>query len=169
VSTAKARENQKPAPKSADVIVVPSIYDDFMIKTGNIRVKFADGHSEVLTTEGNYASPRVSPDGKIGWLRVDKSNVDLRQKNRRGADAVIVRLPDGTTKEFFADAQAPFIGNWKFTAGGKSVAIESSSYHGPAFYVLYDIKSGKAKDNINRYVPYENLPAWAKPLAIEHS
>jgi hypothetical protein len=155
------------SPEKVDIVIVPSAYDDFLMKTGDIRVTFSDGPSELLTKEGNCALPRISPRGEIGWLRVDKTNIDVQQKNRRGVDAVVVRLPDGTTKEFVAGPQAPFIGSWKFGDRGKSIVIQSSSYHGPRFYVRYDLETGKVKDKINTYEPYEQLPLWAKPLARE--
>jgi hypothetical protein len=167
--TVNAKDDQNPIPEAAEVVAVPSVYDDFMVRTGNIRVKFQDGHLEVLTQEGNCISPQISHDKKVGWLRIDKTQVNLQQRNRRGVDALVIRYRDGTTKEFFADSQAPFIGKWGFADGGKLVAIQSSSYHGPLHYVLYDIQSGKVQDKIDIYVPYRELPAWAKPLAQENS
>lgn len=149
------------------MVVMPSDFDKFMVQTGNIRITFLDGHSEIWTTEGNCTSPRVSSHGDVGWIRVDKSKVDLVAKNRRGEDKVIVQLSGGERKEFAPNAAAPFIGNWTFADSDKAVAIQSAAYHGPRFYIKYDLSTGKVSDEVDRYLPYEQLPAWAKEISDE--
>lgn len=164
-----AGESQGSMPASAAVVIVPSNFDSFMIQTGNIRIKFSDGHSEVWTTEGNCTSPRVSANGSVGWVRVDKSKVDLAAKNREGEDKVIVQLSDGKRKEFAPNPATPFIGNWSFVDGDRAVAIQSSGYHGPRFYIKYDLSTGKVEGQVDRYVAYEELPAWAKQISHERA
>jgi hypothetical protein len=162
-----AAGSQNSRPLSASIVIVPSALDNFMIQTGNVRVTFSDGHSEVLTAEGNCAWPRVSLDGDVGWIRVDKSKVDLAAKNRKGEDKVIVHMADGGRKEFAPNPEAPFISNWSFADNGKAVAIQSSGYHGSAFYIKYDISKGKAIDEIDQYVPCKELPSWARAISDE--
>jgi len=154
-------------PKSAVVNVVPSPYDDFLVRTGNIEVRFSDGTSAVWTAGGNCTSPHVSSKGCVGWIEVDKSKVDVEAKNRHGEDKVIIRCVDGSQKEFTGSAEAPFIGKWEFADNNTAVAIQSSSYHGPRHYIKYDIHTHKVKEDIATYVPYEELPSWAKRISNE--
>jgi hypothetical protein len=167
VQLSVAEVSAKPKPTSATVVVVPSGFDTFMLQTGNIQVTFSDGHSELLTAEGDCISPRISSNGDIGWVRVDKSKVDFVAKNREGEDEVTVQLADGKRKEFAANLTAPFIGNWSFADGNSAVAIQSSAYHGPRFYRKYDLVTGKLVDEITAYVPYNKLPVWAKQISDE--
>jgi hypothetical protein len=167
VGVSKAAESSETKPMSATVVVVPSEFDNFMIQTGNIQITFPDGHSEVWTTEGDCASPRVTSKGDVGWIRVDKSKVDSLAKNRIGEDKVIIQLFDGRRKEFPPHPAAPFIGNWKFADNNTAVAIQSSGYHGPSFYIKYDLYSGKVVERISNYVPLSRLPSWAKEISDE--
>ncbi|HZQ18308.1 MAG TPA: hypothetical protein VFA90_06270 [Terriglobales bacterium] len=158
---------QKAKPISASVVAVPSTFDSFMIQTGNIRVTFSDGHSELLTTDGNCTSPQISDNGLIGWIWVDKSKVDLAAMNREGRDTVVIQLPNNGRKEFAPNAAGPFIGRWSFVDGGRAVAIQSSGYHGPSLYIEYDVSTGKVIDHVDQYVPYDQLPSWAKQISDE--
>ena len=153
--------------RTITVVELPSAADSVLLRTGNIQVTFADGHSKMVTSEGNCRLPKISHDGKIGWLRVDKNDVDLVKETRRGIDAVVVLMQGGRIKQFLPDPEAPFIGAWQFAEGGKSVAIKSSSYHGPRHYRVYDIESGKVMESIDIYVPNKRLPAWAQSLGNE--
>jgi hypothetical protein len=165
VSIAAASSNA--TPKSAVVKIVPSTFDDFLIRTGNVEVRFSDGTRAVWTTAGNCTSPRVSSKGCVGWIEVDKSKVDVVAKNRQGEDKVIVQCVDGSRKEFTGDAEAPFIGKWEFADHDTAIAIQSSAYHGPRHYIKYDIKTHKVKEEIGTYVPYQELPSWAKRISNE--
>jgi len=167
VQLSVAEVSAKPLPTSATVVVVPSRFDTFMLQTGNIRVMFSDGHSELLTAEGDCTSPRISSNGDVGWVRVDKSKVDFMAQNREGEDEVMVQLADGKRKEFAANPTAPFIGTWSFADGNGAVAIQSSAYHGPRFYRKYDLVTGKLVDEITAYVSFNKLPVWAKQISDE--
>jgi hypothetical protein len=157
----------KPKPTSATVVVVPSEFDTFIDRTGNIRVTFSDGHSETLSSDGNCTSPHVSPNGDVGWVRVDKSKVDFVAKNREGEDNVIVRFADGKRKEFTPNPAGRFVGDWDFADNGKSIVIQSSGYHGPRFYTKYELSTGTVTGEINQYIPYDELPSWAKNVSDE--
>lgn len=50
-------------PESAEVVDIPAAQANLGIKAGNIRVRFSNGHSEVLTRTGNCIEPKVSPTG----------------------------------------------------------------------------------------------------------
>ena len=144
------------------------IEQHFSFRPVNIKVSFSDGSSQFLTNEGNCRLPRISARGEIGWLRLDKTGVDLQRQTRqksRGIDAVVVRLRNGTVKEFMPDEEFAFIGDWKFADRGKSIVIQSSGHHGPRTYWRFDLQTGVMKDSIETYVPYEQLPHWAKPIA----
>jgi hypothetical protein len=168
ISTSLGEGNDEQSdPKSVTVIEVPSAADSVVRRTGNVSVTYADGHSKSITSEGNCMSPKISRDKKIGWVRVDKSDVDLFKEIRRGIDAVVVLMQGGETKQFLPDSEAPFIGRWQFAKGGKCVAIESSSYHGPRHYSLHDIETAKVLESIEDYVPNKQLPAWARSLVNE--
>ena len=169
VATTLAGVVQNSKPSSATVVVVPSDFDSFMVQTGNIQITFSDGHSEVWTAEGNCTSPHVSSNGDVGWIRVDKSKIDLVAKNRQGDDKLIVQLPDGKRKEFVPNAAAPFIGNWSFADNDTAVAIQSSGYHGPRFYIKYDLSTGKVLGEIDRYVAYDELPSWARQISDQRA
>lgn len=153
-------------PTKVTVIPVPSPHDACMVRTGNIEVTFTDGFTQLLTNNGNCRLPRISARGEIGWLWLDKTNVDfqcMRQK-RRGIDAVVVRLRNGEVKEFMPDAEFAFIGDWRFGDRGKSIVIQSSGYHGPRTYYRFDLQTGRMVNSIESYVRYERLPPWAKPM-----
>lgn len=156
-------------PKSAVIKTVPSPFDDFMIQTGNVEVQFSDGTSELWTTEGNCVSTEVSRKGCVGWIQIDKSKVDVVAKNRQGEDKVVIRCPDGSRREFTGDPEAPFIGKWGFADNDTAVTIQSSAYHGPRHYLKYDLNTHKVKDEIATYVPYEELPSWAKRISNERA
>src|SRR2546423_9259019 len=47
------------SPKSVEILVVPSVYDTFLIQTGNVKVTFSDNHTEVWTDQGNATAPRL--------------------------------------------------------------------------------------------------------------
>jgi len=154
-------------PTLVAVVTVPSEFDSFMVSTGNIRVTFSNGRSELWTERGNCISPRLSSKGEVGWVQVDKSKVDLPTKSRHGKDELVVRLLDGSRRTFLTNPEAPFIGNWNFTDNASAVAIQSAGYHGPRSYIKYDIETGKVKDEINAYGAYDTLPSWAKELSDE--
>jgi len=67
-------------------------------------------------------------------------------------------------KDLMPEAEFAFIGDWRFGDRGRSVVIKSSGYHGPRSYYRFDLQTGRMMDSIESYVPYEQLPLWAKPI-----
>lgn len=136
-------------------------------ETGNVKVTFTDGHTEVLTHTGDCYNAKVSPNGNVGWIRAGKSErvPGPRRTIQTGKDSLVVRLPDGTTKKFPPLGENVYIMDWKFD-DDKAVIVRSMGYHGPSSYVQYDLASGKVIDSRGPdYTPYAELPPWAKPLA----
>jgi hypothetical protein len=158
-----------PTPLSVAMIPVPSRFDSFLAQTGNIQVTFSDGHTEMWTQSGNAILPRKSRRGDIGWVELDKRQIDVAAKNRRGQDKLVVRLHDGVRREFTMNADIPFIRNWSFAENDTAVSIQMSGYHGAASYIEYDLRTGQAKDQIIGYVSPETLPAWAKQVSDDGS
>ncbi len=63
-------------PKTVSMIVVPSRYDGYVVKTGNVKATFTDGHTEVLTESADCHDAKISPKGNVGWIRIDKKSID---------------------------------------------------------------------------------------------
>jgi hypothetical protein len=52
-------------PKRASIVIVPSRFDHFLIQTGDVKVTFRDGRSEVWTHTGDCHDVKVSPEGML--------------------------------------------------------------------------------------------------------
>jgi hypothetical protein len=153
-------------PKHASIVIVPSRFDHFLIQTGDVKVTFRDGRSEVWTHTGDCHDVKVSPRGNVGWIRMDKKSVDVGRMTVAGKDSLVLRLLDGSVKEFPPFNENVCIMDWKFADDDTAVVVRSMGHHGPSSYVRYDIATGKAADSRGpNYTPYDKLPAWAKPLA----
>jgi len=155
-------------PESAEVVDIPAAQVNFGIKAGNIKVRFSDGQSKILTRTGNCMEPKVSPTGHVGWTQCsgfDRKGYALNQK-------LIIHLRNGVAKEFKANPNAPFIVAWAFADNDSGVVIQSMSFHGPSSYIRYDLATeGKTNEKAGRD-DSEPLPEWAQPVAKtlpEHS
>ena len=152
-------------PKRASIIVVPSRYDGYVVKTGNVKVTFSDGHAEVWTHSGDCYNVKISPKGNVGWIRIDKKKIDPRRMIVVGKDSLVVRRLDESIKTFPPFDENVSIMDWSF-AGDTALIIRSMGYHGPSSFVRYDLTSGDVIDSCGpNYIPYAKLPKWAKPLA----
>jgi hypothetical protein len=156
-------------PLKAEVVAVSSVADAWMMQTGNIKVTFSDRHAEIWTKDGSCAWPQVSRSGKVGWVHVDKSHIDSVNKRRIGRDVVVVQAVDGKRKTFTPDPEAPFIEGWGFFDNGSTIAFESRGQHGHAFYIKYKTDSGRKMEEIDYYLPVEQLPSWAQSLSSRRS
>ena len=125
-------------PKTVSIIVVPSRYDGYVVKTGNVKVTFSDGHTEVWTQSGDCYNANISPKGNVGWIRIDKKSIDPGRMIVVGKDSLVVRLLDATTKTFPPFAENVHIMDWRF-ADDKAVIVRSMGYHGPSSFVQYQI------------------------------
>ena len=62
--------DQQSTAKDVSIIVVSSPTGGG--KIGNVKVAFADGHTEVLTHTGDCYNAKVSAKGDVGWIRIGK-------------------------------------------------------------------------------------------------
>lgn len=104
-------------PKTASIIIVPSKFDGFLVQTGNVEVVFRDGNRDVWTKEGDCRDVHVSSKGHVGWIRIDKASVDVVNKTILGKDLLIVRMLDGTLKQFPPYRDNVSIEEWRFADG----------------------------------------------------
>ena len=166
-----ASDDQRSTPKDVSIIVVPSQSEGR--KTGNVKVTFTDGRTEVLTHTGDCFDAKVSPNGNVGWIRsaklehlTDNKGVTYPKMVAVNKDSLVVRLLDGKTRKFPPLGENTFIVDWRFGDDDKTVILRSMGYHGPSSFVKYDLASGKVIDSRGPgYTPYAELPAWAKLLA----
>jgi tetratricopeptide (TPR) repeat protein len=150
--------------KDVSIMPVPSRSEGG--ETGNVKVTFSDGHTEMLTHTGDCYKAKVSAKGKIGWIRIGKAESSFGRTMKVGKDSLVVRLPDATTKKFPPFEENVCIMDWRFTDDDKTLIVRSMGYHGPSSYVQYDLATGKVIDSRGpNYTPYAKLPTWAKPLA----
>jgi hypothetical protein len=85
-------------PTSVTIVDVPSERRDYGINIGNVKVRFADGHSELWTNKGKCLIPHVSAKGYVGWTRYTSRNHYQEPVN----DVLRVCFPDRTFKDFRA-------------------------------------------------------------------
>jgi hypothetical protein len=153
-------------PKSASIVIVPSPYDEYLVPTGDVKVTFSDGRSEVWTHSGDCRDAKVSTSGSVGWIRMDKKHVDTHRMMLTGKDSLVVRLPYGKLREFSPYDENVGIMDWRFADDGKAVIVRSMGFHGPSSYAKYEISTGHLIDARGPdYTPYDKLPSWVKPLA----
>jgi len=154
------------ASTAKDVSIMPVSSRSEGGETGNVKVTFSDGHTEMLTHTGDCYKAKVSAKGKIGWFRIGKTESSFGRSMTVGKDSHVVRLPDATTKKFPPFEENVCIMDWRFTDDDKTLIVRSMGYHGPSSYVQYDLATGKVIDSRGpNYTPYAKLPTWAKPLA----
>jgi len=154
------------ASTAKDVSIMPVSSRSEGGETGNVKVTFSDGHTEMLTHTGDCYKAKVSAKGKIGWIRIGKTESSFGRSMKVGKDSLVVRLPDATTKKFPPFEENVCIMDWRFTDDDKTLIVRSMGYHGPSSYVQYDLATGKVIDSRGpNYTPYAKLPTWAKPLA----
>lgn len=149
------------SPKSATIVDVPAKYVGGWLIPGNVKVLFADGHSELWTKQGNCMKPLVSTNGIVGWVHFTKED----ERGYFMNDTLQLRLPDGSTKDFAPNKHGPFIEQWGFAEDNTAVVIQSRGGHGPALFIKYEIASGRVTGHQDGFVPDEQMPKWAKPYA----
>ena len=159
-------------PMGVSIAIVASRFDPFATPTGNVRVTFRDQHTEVWTHGGDCRDAHLSQKGDVGWVRAEKTGIDRPNMRVSGRDFLNLRLLDGTLRELspLADVgDARLIEEWRFADRGATVVIRARSYHGPAFYLKYDVQTGRVIDDVGTYRPFAELPVWAKSIADESS
>jgi hypothetical protein len=164
-SHAHAADDAHSAPKRATLVIVPSPYDSFLVPTGNVKVTFRDGHTELWTHEGDCRDVKTSSKGNVGWVRMDKKSVNTVRMTIAGKDTLVVRLRDGTTHEFPPFEENVSIEDWRFADDDTAIIMRSMGHHGPSSYVKYAVSTGRVIDSRAGYIPNQQLPSWAKPIA----
>lgn len=130
--------------------------------SGNVRVTFADGHTEMWTERGRCTKPRVV-NGSVGWVCVTSAN----GQGEPIKSVVRVRALEGKVRDFPA---ARFIKDWNFAGDGYRVVIKSSDGQGPSGCVLFDSETGKQLHSVKstavrRAELFTALPGYAQPFA----
>ena len=94
---------------------------------GDIKVTYADGHTEMWTKGALCGDPYVSSAGDVSWIHSTKND---DRYTHRAPDTVHVRLRSGDTKEL--KPNDAFIETWAFASNDSEVVIKSRGDHGPA-------------------------------------
>jgi len=144
-------------PKKAAVIIPPG--EDYL-QMGDIKVTYADGHTEMWTQGALCGDPHVSSAGDVGWVHSTKSD---DRYTHRTPDMLHVHLHGGETREL--KPNDPFIETWVFAGNNSEIIIKSRQHHGPAAYIKYDLKTGRETGRIDEYLDESKMPKWAKPFA----
>jgi hypothetical protein len=121
--------------------------------TGNIQVRYADGHTEQLTQDGKSTQPALSPQGLVGWVYLADKNKDL----------LAVRGLDGMIKSYAPNSM--FVLNWGFVDDGNAVVIGSMQHHGPPYFIKYNLQTGNVLGRVDVYHK-DSMPEWAKPFDL---
>ncbi len=145
-------------PTSAEIVDVPSERRDYGAPIGNVRVKFADGHSEFWTRLGRCIHVRCSESGLVGWTRYTSRNRDGGPAN----GVLRVMVSPNQWKDFEA---RPYIEDWGFADHDKTVIVKSRGRHGPCHIYKFSLTTGQLIDHARGSEYYANTPDWAKPFA----
>ena len=92
-----------------------------------------------------------------------RANKRTNDRYGRDADVLHLHMRDGAIKEFKPNNL--FIMDWAFASHNSEVVIKSMAHHGASCFIKYDIQSGRATGHVDGYVPEEQMPKWARPLA----
>lgn len=145
-------------PVSAEIVDVPAERMDWGEPIGNVRVKFADGHSEFWTRKGRCMHVRRSKSGLVGWSRFSTRNSHGEPVN----DVLRVMVTTSTWKDIKVDL---LIEEWDFSDSDTTVIIKMRGRHGPATVQKYSLETGKLIASAEASVPYADTPDWAKPFS----
>ena len=148
-------------PKSVSIVDVPRERRDYGSNIGNIKVRFTDGHSETWTSLGRCMDAHGSRRGLVGWTRYTERNDYQEPVN----NTLRIRFLNGKIRDFKAFFNGPFIEDWGFADGDSAVVIASRARHGHAYYLKYDIATGKLIGTVEVPPSYDELPKWAQPYA----
>ena len=97
--------------------------------------------------------PRKSTTGLEGWTHAD-------YRHSKGAwmnSTLVVKTKNGKIKKFAAEYA--FIVGWDYCYDDSCVVIQSQNAHGPFYWQLYDISSGKLLDSFYRSKA-DVFPEW---------
>ena len=98
---------------------------------------------------------RTSKTGLQGWTHADHRHSSGTWMN----STLVIKTRQGKIKTF--RSEYAFIIGWAFCHSDSCVVIQSQNAHGPYYWQLYDISSGKLLDDYYRSKADE-FPEWAK-------
>jgi hypothetical protein len=134
---------------------------DYRMSVGNVKIRFTDGHTEIWTRDGKSLMPQVSSEGHVRWTHYARRNHYQGPVN----STLRIRFIDGRLRDFLAYPNGPFIEQWAFVDNSSAVVIKSRGRHGPAYYVKYDLRTGKRIGSVGMSTPKGQPPQWAQPYA----
>src|SRR4051812_38351714 len=103
-----------PMPTSVEIVPVVSETGDSGLPIGNIRVRFADGHSELWTKQGHCLLPKITKRGLVGWTRYEGCD------QRGGLMNDSIRLMISPTRWVDFRSGCPYIDDWDTSADGST-------------------------------------------------
>jgi hypothetical protein len=147
-------------PVKAVVIPTKSGQSSEVNQVGNIKITFDDGHSEVVTTDGQCTGAEVSKRGDIVWDHFtgsDRMGYPIDEK-------LILRTVDGKTRELKPETGYPYVRNSGFSPDQSAVVVMWGGRHSTPIFLKYAIATGKVTER-SEVGDYNKLPKWAKPIA----
>lgn len=129
---------------------------------GNVIVKYADGQEDAWTLKGNCSTPKVSPQGVVGWIvySLKPDGKTLEMYRELAVNGKLTLCEKGKVLTTISSEKA-FIENWGFAADGRHFVVKSRGAHGPATIQLFGFKGGAAESSLPAYG--DKLPEWARP------
>ena len=152
--------NAAEMPVAAEIVDVPAERRDYGIPIGNVRVRFADGHSEMWTRLGRCMQVQRSAAGRVGWTRYTNRNLHGEPVN----NVLRVMTANGSWQDFQA---GPFIREWDFAIDGASVVVLSGGRHGAGMLHRFSLKAGELTGVVKESTRKEELPDWAMEFVKE--
>jgi len=101
---------------------------------------------------------RKSKSGLEGWTIADSRHSKGAWMNR----TLVIKTKKGKKKTF--PAEYAFIVGWDFCRADSGVVIQSQNAHGPYYWQLFDIPTGRLLDSFYRS-KVDNFPEWAHQFA----
>jgi hypothetical protein len=152
------------------------------VRHGNIRLVYADGRRDQITTQGTAVGnegfvgdkenglfatpdPQLSPDGQtVGWTRGEhKPCVGWSIGGTMFVNTKLVLFRHGKVLRIF-QSPGTFITGWRFWNNGKYVAMGSRWHHGLGYVRLFDVKSGKLLERLSTPDANAKKKKWAANL-----
>lgn len=168
IGAASAGADQKGAekvktPVTAKVVDVREVKDYGGDPIGNVQVVYKDGSKDQWTLKANASSPKVSGEGVVGWVLspLQKGGKKLALYKNSPTFPQLRLVQSGKVLATI-DAERPYIEEWVFEKGGKTIVIKSRGPHGPAFLQRIRVSDGKQIGSSPDFG--EELPDWAKPF-----
>ncbi len=143
-------------PVAAEMVDVPAERRDYGMPIGNVRVTFADGHTEMWTRLGRCMELRRSASGLVGWSRYTTRNAHGEPVN----NVLRVMVTNSRWQDF--QTELPFIRDWDFAEEDESVVVVSGGRHGAGIMQCFSLKTGKLTGTVNEATKKEKMPEWAR-------